>query len=250
MKNKLFAMGVLAGVGAAASAGVNLWDNGPLVTHAGAGAGGADVSMASLVPNTTGSNVTAALWRADDFTVGGPGWDVSSVVMFGYDTNNATPRWTSASISIYADSPTGTLVASSSATWELAGINRVFNGAGNLSNTARQVNSITADFGSLLLDAGNYWVVLSITHAVDGTNSWVPYVMDIDPANPDNPITRVGNSQVTTDSGVTWGPGNVTTGGWNQSPELPFLVYGSVVPAPASLALLGLGGFVAGRRRR
>lgn len=248
--NKLFVMSVIAGTAAAASAGSTLWDNGPMVTHAGAGAGGADVSMASAVPNTTGSNVTSALWRADDFTVGGPGWNVSSVVMFGYDTNFASPRWSSASISIYADAPDGTLMATSAATWELAGINRVFNGAGNLSNTARQINQITADFGSLQLDAGNYWVVLSITHSVAGTNSWTPYVMDIDPANPDNPITRIGNSRVTTNSGATWGPGNVTTGDWNQSPEIPFLVMGSVVPAPGALAVLGLGGLVAGRRRR
>lgn len=60
----------------AAVAGANaqlLYSNGPMVTHPGQGANGAEVSMASLVPNTAGVNVTANVWRADDFTVDGPG---------------------------------------------------------------------------------------------------------------------------------------------------------------------------------
>ncbi len=95
-------------------------------------------------------------------------------------------------------------------------------------------------------------MVLKITHSVAATNSWVPYVMDPNAANPNNPITRVGNSMVTTDSGATWVPGTVTTGGWNQSPEIPFLVRGEVIPEPATVALLAFGGLAiaAGAYRR
>jgi hypothetical protein len=230
-----------------------LWNNGPVVTHPGAGPGGVDVSMASVVPNAGGSNTTATLWRADDFTVGGPGWSISSIGMLAYDTGFGTPRWTSARIEIReagASGP-GALVASVAATWDLAGINRTFNGV--TANTDRQLNALTGNFAGLLLGPGNYWVVLSITHAVGTTTSWVPYVMDPNPGQPNNPTTRVGNSMVTTDSGATWQAGIVTTGNWNQSPELPFTIQGTVIPEPTTYALLACGALAiaaAARRRR
>lgn len=227
-----------------------LWDNGPMVTHPGAGAGGADVSMASLLPNAAGSNITAALWRGDDFTVGGPGWIVDQIDVFGYDTNNPVPRWDDATVQIRAGSPDGAVVGSASATWQLAGINRTFNGAGNLGNEARQISRLTADFGGLNLTPGDYWMVYTITHSVAGTNSWFSYVMDINPANPDDPITRVGNSVSGADSGMTWATASVTTGGWNQAPEIPFIVYGQVVPEPASMLLLALSGIACLALRR
>jgi hypothetical protein len=249
--NKILMMSVIAGTAAMASAGVTLWDNGSMVTHAGAGAGGADVSMASLVPNTAGSNVTAAVHRGDNFTVGGPGWIVSNIQMFAYDTNNANPRWSAAQISIRQNNAgsVGDVVASAAATWTYSGINRVFNGATNLSNSARQIQTLTADFGGVALGAGDYWVTISITNTA-GVNSWMSFVMDNNPADADNPITRIGNSIVSTNNADTWSIATVTTGDWNQAPELPFLINGTVVPAPGAMALLGLGGLMAGRRRR
>lgn len=219
-------------------AAAQLWDNGPLVTHPGGGPGGVDVSMASSVPNATGSNVTATTWRADDFSNAVP-WVVTSIDMYAYDTNFPAPRWTSAEIQIRRGAPDGPLVSSAAATWQLAGINRVFNGAGNLANTARGVNVLTADFGGVNLSPDTYFSTLSIVHS-QTANSWFPYVMDINPANPDDPITRVGDSMVSTDSGASWTPGTVTTGGWNMSPEVPFRVYGQVVPEPASWVSLVL----------
>lgn len=230
----------------AASADI-LFNNGPLVTHPDAGPSGVDVSMASAIPNAGGSNVTATIWRADNFAVGGPGWTVSTISTFAYDTANPTPRWTSAQIQIRSGTPGGAVVGSAAASWGLAGINRTFNGV--LTNTDRQLSMITADFGSLELAPGTYWMTLSIVNSA-GANSWFPYVMDIDPNNPGNPITRVGNSMVSTDSGVTWGAGTVTTGGWNQQPEVSFLVNGNLVPEPASaMAVLGLGVLLLRRRK-
>lgn len=249
MKNQAICAAALLAVVATVATADELWNNGPLVTHPGAGAGGADVSMASLVPNTAGSNVTTVVRRADDFTVGGPGWIVSKIETFAYDTNNPTPRWDSALITIHSGSPDGPIAASANATWELSGINRIFNGEANLGNTARQLSRITADFGSIELGAGDYWMVLSITHSA-GVNSWFPFVMDINPADPNDPITRVGNSQVSTDSGATWALGSVSTGGWNQSPEMAFVVRGEVIPAPGAIAALGFAGLAASRRRR
>jgi|GEM_PF-1996277 len=249
MKRSGAVAALLAGACATAGANVVLWDNGSMVTHPGAGAGGADVSMASLVPNTAGSNVTGNVQRADDFTVGAEGWLVSTIQMFGYDTNFATPRFESATITIRSGTPDGAVVASESATWELAGINRTFNGVGNLGNTARQIQRVTADFGDLELAPGVYWVALSIVNTTGG-NNWMSFVMDPNPADPNDPITRVGNAYVSTNGGVDWNPFVVGTGDWNQSPELPFIVSGSIIPAPGAMALLGMGGLIAGRRRR
>lgn len=232
-----------------------LYSNGPLVTHPGQGAGGADVSMASLVPNTGGSNVTAAVWRADDFTVGGPGWVVNRIDTYAYDTNNANPRFANALIQIRRGSAEGEVVASANATWSYSGINRVFNGVANLSNTARQLQRVTGTFADIVLDPGLYFMVFKVDNTASTptavVNNWVPYVMDINPSDANDPITRIGNSLVSTNSGVSFSTATVTTGGWNQAPELAFEVYGQPVPEPATMLALGAGlAAVAARRRR
>jgi hypothetical protein len=220
-------------------ADVVLWDNGSLVTHPGAGPDGVDVSMASLIPNTAGSNVTATLWRADNFAVTGPGWLVDFIETFAYDTNNPVPRFQSATINIHSDSggTPGAILTSANATWGYSGINRIFNGEANLGNTARQVQRITANFNGYELSAGNYFFSFSVTNS-DGVNNWFPFVMDINPADSNDPITRVGNSYISSDSGGTWALSNVSTGGWNQSPDIAFLVRGTAVPEPSSCLML------------
>jgi hypothetical protein len=203
--------------------------------------------MASAVPNSGGSNTTATVWRADDFAVGGPGWSVSTINMFAYDTSNPTPRWSTAQIQIRAGAANGAVVGSAVPTWGLAGINRTFNGV--TTDTARQLSMLTADFGGLELDPGTYFAVLTITNSA-AANNWVPYVMDINPNNANDPITRVGNSLVSTDSGANWTPGTLATGGWNQAPEVPFVVNGTLIPEPSSaLTILGLGVLLLRRRK-
>lgn len=149
---------------------------------------------------------------------------------------------------IRSGSVTGSVVASASITSTYSGINRVFNGAANLSNADRQVQRVNGNFGSVDLVAGQYFMVVTMT--VAGINVWMPYVMDPNSANPNDPITRIGNSQVSTDSGATWAAGVVTTGSWNQAPELAFQVNGSAVPEPATMATLALGGLLMAARRR
>lgn len=226
-----------------------LWNNGPIVTHAGMGAGGADVSMASLTPNTGGSNITAIAWRADDFTVGGGGWLVTSISTVGYDTNNNPPRFGTGSIDIREGSTSGTILATGTATFSDSGIYRVFNGVGNLGSTARRLFNIQASFASIALAPGTYWMTVNMSNTASA-NNWVPYVMDINPGDANDPITRVGNSQFSGDSGATWSAATVTTGGWNQAPEIPFTVEGTAVPEPATLSALAVGALALLRRRR
>lgn len=247
MKKVIFASALA--VVASSSFAVELWNNGPLVTHVGAGAGGADVSMASAVPNAGGSNITATAWRADDFTVSGGGWMVNSITGFAYDTNNNPPRFGAGTIEIRQGTVTGSVVASVAATWADSGIYRVFNGAANLSNTARRVFNITGNFGGVSLADGTYFAVFNMSNTA-ATNNWMPYVMDPNSGNPDDPITRIGNSVVSVDSGVTWNPATVTTGSWNQAPELPFAIEGDAVPEPATMIGLGAGVLALLRRRR
>ena len=72
-----------------------LYDNGPLVTHPGGGAGGADASalQTTLGMNTLGAGHQFLLgYRlADDFTVTDPcGWDVQTITFFAYQTGSTT----------------------------------------------------------------------------------------------------------------------------------------------------------------
>jgi hypothetical protein len=229
-----------------------LWSNGPLVTHPGAGAGGADVSMASLLPNSAGSNLSATVWRADDFVVAGEPWLVSGARAFAYDTNNATPRWTGGQMQIRAGAPDGEVVASSmNLTWSYSNVNRVGNGTANLASSSRQVHHVDAAFTPVLLQPGTYWLTVSLTMPA-GTNAFTPYVMDENLANQNNPITREGNWMVSTNAGATWSSGVVDPSGWNRVAEMPFQVHGEVVPEPATLLamLTGLGACALRRRLR
>jgi MYXO-CTERM domain-containing protein len=239
--------GLIAATSGLASAGGILWDNGPMVTHPGAGSGGADVSMASVDPNAAGSNVRNIApgqnFRiADDFNVGAGGWTVNSVVAFGYETGaTGAPTWSGANMNIWDGAPNagGTIVATSTAfTLESTGIFRVFNGAANLGNTARAIWGISFDFGSLDLAAGNYWMDWQVE---GGASGWANYVMDVNPDDVNNPITRTGNALQMFNADGDWQfPGGPL--------EVPFLVRG--IPAPGAVSLIGLAGLAAVRRRR
>ena len=229
----------LVGLASGASAAL-LYDNGPVVTHPGQGAGGADVSMCSVAPNTAGLNMMQQSGQdyyrvADNFVVPAGGWQVDKLRLWGYATNGTpgAPPWTGYSLILWSGDPgVGTQVYSTTAaptiTW--SGVYRVFNGTANLLNTARALNWLDFSLPNINLPAGTYHWDLMITSS---TSAWMPLVMDINPANPNDPITRAGDSWQK-QSATSWVHNNLPP-----IPEYPFSVYG--IPEPASILLLGLG---------
>ena len=252
MKNLALSVGACLAFGAAASAGNVLYNNGGMVTHPGAGAGGLNVSMASPAPyNTAGSNVRQAsaldpgFRVADDFTIGSGSWFIDSITVHAYQTGAAIPTWTGANMNIWSGRPgdggsvlLGTFTAPTIAQ---TNIYRVFNGAINLGNTDRRINALTFNLGGMQLNAGTYWIDWQV---VGGVSGWAPYVMLPDPQGGANTITVLGNGRQMTNLGV-----------WQDllSPEAavetPFIITG-VIPTPGAAALLGLAGLVGVRRRR
>jgi hypothetical protein len=206
------------------------WDNGGMVTHPGAGAGGADVSMASTIGgvSTAGSNVQQSLGGphfriADDFEVTQT-CTLGYVVTNGYQTGAAVPTWTNAQLNVRAGSVTGTIVASATSTdWEWSGVYRVFNGLANLGNTQRPVHEIFFEFDNVVLEPGTYWIDWQV---VGGASGWAPYVMLPDPSPGGiNTITVFENGQQMFNAAGDWQPTLQPPGA-----EVPFRVGGG---APA-----------------
>lgn len=223
-----------------------LYDNGPVVTHPGQGAGGADVSMCSVAPNTAGLNMMQQTGQdyyrvADDFIVPAGGWqNIDKIRLWGYATGTTpgNPGFTGYDLIIWSGDPgVGTQVYSTTAaptvTW--SGVYRVFNGTANLLNTQRPLNWLDFTLPNLNLPAGTYHWDLRVTASV---SAWYPLVMDINPSNPNDPITRAGNSWQK-QTATSWVHNNLPP-----IPEYPFTIY----PEPASLLLLGLAGVLIRRR--
>jgi hypothetical protein len=210
-----------------------LWNNGGMITHPGAGAGGADVSMASTIDGTSTAGSNALLQPGgpffrigDDFTVPAGGWTVGSVHVHGYQTGGP-PTWTGANLNIRSGSVDGPIVATATTTdWVWTGIYRVFNGAANLGNTQRPVYRIDFDFGTLDLDPGTYWIDWQVS---GGPSGWAPYVMEPDPAGGINTTTVLDNGQQMFNAAGDWQPLLVAPGA-----ETPFLVLapGASPPSP------------------
>jgi hypothetical protein len=213
---------------------VVLWNNGPFVTHPGAGAGGADVSMASSgAHDELGSNVRHAppaphFRLADDFTVPAGGWTVRRVVTYGFEFDFAVPNWTRANLNLRSGSAEGPIVASATTTnWQWSGVYRVHNGLGNLGNSDRPIYEIRFNFTDLELAPGTYWIDWQVE---GGFGGWGNYVMQ-PPLTPGgaNTVTVLGNGRWL--RGGTWHPTLTAPGA-----EIPFKVLGAGTPASAPTA--------------
>jgi len=202
-----------------------LWDNGPLVTSTGTGVGGADESIvdANETTNGFGCQFASDIRLSDDFTVpAGETWLVSSVTLFGYQTDSGTsstivgayieffdnpPEY---GTSVYGDLYTNVLTATS---W--MNCYRVQYSASG-TNTQRPIMVNVCDYSSpISFTEGTYWICWQL----DGTGASGPW-------NP--PITI--NGQLVTGDAVQYynsGWGYISDSTSGNAKGLPFILSGT-----------------------
>ncbi|MBE2198541.1 MAG: S8 family serine peptidase [Anaerolinea sp.] len=224
------------------SPAVVLYDNGPLVTHPGGGAGGADDSRlqnSTLLMTTLGFGNQFAVGNrmADEFVVDDSGWILDTVTFFAYQTGSTTASTiTGVYVQIWDGPPNDP--GSSVVFGDLTTNRMVSTGWSNIyrtsetsiGNTTRPIMANVVDLGGLFLPAGTYW----FDWTTDGTltsGPWAP------------PITVVG--QTTTGNALqftgTWGAAN--DGGSLTQQGMPFVIEGSLASAcgdPEDIAWLSV----------
>jgi hypothetical protein len=216
-----------------------LYNNGPVVD-----ANGLSVKAASATTLTFGAQTGSKNALAEDFTVTGAGWLISSIDFFALQNNATSFTLKDVSWSILAGDANnnGSVIAS--------GITALSNGGllgyrvteTTLTNKARPIYRASADIADLSLDAGHYWLRWSMTGSAS-SGPWQPPTAD----------ARAGNAMQSI-NGSSFA--SILDAGSKLGVELPFTLNGTVLAAvpessTAALALLGgLGLFAAIRRRK
>lgn len=216
----------VAAVAASGAQAVVLYDNGA------AAAGSPPISVIRAGGTLFGAGDQANLGNfvADNFTVTGPGWNVESLTLFGYQSFVASAfTFTSATWSIVSgDVNSGTVVASGTGS-------PVTNGglvgyrvtSTTLTNTDRAIFAINVDIPDVTLAAGSYWLRWGLT----GTSTSGPW----QPPTADGAIGDAVRSL----ANAAFNP--VVDAGDGLGVEFPFLIQGSVVPEPSTYAMLLAG---------
>ena len=174
-----------------------LYDNGPLVTHPGAGAGGADVSAVQTAIGLGswgfGNQLSAGNRIADDFTVTGGGWLVDTITFFAYQTGSSTtstinhinlriwdgPPNDPGSNVVFGDTTTNRLA---STTW--TNIYRTLDT--ELGFTNRPVMTVVANVNTFL-PAGTYWVDWQVGGTL-ASGPWAPAISILGQATTGNAL--------------------------------------------------------------
>ncbi|MCF6300161.1 MAG: hypothetical protein L3J52_03435 [Proteobacteria bacterium] len=211
-----------------------LYDNGPLVNSPGTGAGGLDESVlqnVSLGMTTLGvaHQDTGAFRIADDFTVGGSGWDITTITFFAYQTGETASTINAINLQIWDGVPgdvgstvvfgdDSTNVMSSTINSNILRVSEASTGTA----TDRQIAASFVDV-NISLPAGTYWLDWQ-SGGSGGSGPWAPPITI-------NGQTTTGNGLQSPDSGVTW-PAAVD-GGTDTQQGFPFIIEGT--PAIAAV---------------
>jgi hypothetical protein len=201
-----------------------LYDNGPLVTNPGGGAGGADVSalQTGIGMDTYGFGYQQSAGNrvADDFTITGGGWFIETITFFGYQTGSSTtstftamnlriwdgPPDNPASMVVFGDTTTNVMTSS-----VFSNIYRTLDTSLTATDRPIMANTVTVN---TFLPTGTYWLDWQANGTL-ASGPWAP------------PITILG--QTTTGNALQW------TGSWAAAVDgglftpqgFPFVIEGS-----------------------
>ncbi len=160
-----------------------LYDNGPLITHPGAGAGGKDVSALQGSNTGYGSNISVSggFRIADDFTVPSGGWTINTLTVFAYQTGSGnTSTITGVNLRIWngvPGAPGSTVVFGDDSTNRMASTafsNIYRTTATALTNADRPIMAVVATVNTTLA-AGTYWADWQMSGSV-ASGPWAPAV--------------------------------------------------------------------------
>lgn len=207
-----------------------LVDNGPLITSAGTGIGGADESVlqsVSLSMNTLGFTVSQPTFRlADDFTLASDA-RVDDCTFFAYQTGagpgpstitagtlrvwDGPPAAVGSNI-VFGDTVTDRFISSS-----FSNILRVTETTTGTTNN-RSIMATSLDLGGLDLTAGTYWLDWSLTGSVAFSGPFGPPITIVGQ-------TTTGDGSQSGDAGATYAP--ILDGITGTAQGLPFVCTGA-----------------------
>lgn len=215
-----------------------LYNNGAVTDVPGGGFGGADLSQL-IAPNTIigfGAQISANNAVADDFTVGGPGWRVTRICVYGYQTNAVAYPFNAVNFQIAANH-------AAAIAWTAGAANNGGSvGYRAVSTTplvtSRQIWKIDIPV-NILLAPGAY--VLRWQVGVAAGLSFMPPVV---------PTNGGGNAAQSIAGGAFVSP--LLDTGSQRGVEMPFVLKGEILPEPGSMLALGAGvaALLARRRRK
>lgn len=249
VKRTLVIVAALAAVGAQAD---TLWDQSQLVTHVGGGFGGAN---ASQIESGIGSTLfgwgaqggTVQNTMADDFTVGPEGWKITKITVYSYQTGSTTSStFTGLFLKIWDSNPAGQTAATSGVYGDLttneldsSSFTNTYRVSTTLTDANRPIMALVADV-DIDLGPGQYWLGFNMTGSL-ASGPWAPPVTpNPGGANAMQALGAAGVFAQAWQDGVTASvPGAAA-----------FMLEGTVVPEPGTLAAVGLGLAFLRRRSR